>query len=87
MDEAIAISISLWPLCHSLFHLVPLHRLRDRAVDKPVRAFALRFGVGLYQVFLALRHSNKNLVICFVFVSLYAFVAIFSTQENTSLHR
>ena len=49
-------------------------------VDKAVHALAVGFCVGFDNIFLALWKTNKHLIIGLIFVTLNAFVAIFSAQ-------
>nr|DAE62216.1 MAG TPA: hypothetical protein [Caudoviricetes sp.] len=53
----------------SVLFVVPLHCLGDRAVDEAVRAFSVRFGVCLNQIFFSLWNSNLDFIVCFRIVS------------------
>nr|DAL33739.1 MAG TPA_asm: hypothetical protein [Caudoviricetes sp.] len=56
------------------------HSFTNGAIDKAVYAFAGLRCECLYFIFPAFWHTHKNFVVCLVFISLDAFVTIFSAQ-------
>ena len=59
---------------------VTLYGFVYSSVNKAVHALAMGFCVGFDNIFLTLWKTNKHLIIGLIFVTLNAFVAIFSAQ-------
>ena len=68
------------PLRRRRSAFVALYGFVYGSVDKAVYALAVGFCVGFDNIFLTLWKTNKHLIIGLIFVTLNAFVAIFSAQ-------
>lgn len=59
---------------------VPFQLFVNGFIDKAVDALAFVFCMGLDNFFFPFRHPYKHLVIGFIFIPLYTFIAVFAAQ-------